>query len=241
MTIKLTRKQRIKIRSSDDAFKIMQEILLREEKIDQYKEHFWVMGLAPSTRILYVELVSLGCVAATYAEPINVFRFALTKGCVSVILIHNHPGESLKPSEKDLDLTDNLIQVGRIIKVEVLDHLIISTKSHMSFADTDLMEKLKESTKYVPPYELAERIRAEEKKIREEAVRLERERMDRIIKVAKTVWTKSGLKEGRIKGIEKGERNKAIEIARGMKKKGYSIEDIIELTGLTKRAIEKIK
>jgi DNA repair protein RadC len=237
MTIKLTRKQRIKIRNSDDAFKIMQEILLREEKIDEYKEHFWVMGLAPSFRIKYVELVSLGCVGATYAEPINVFRFALTKGCTRVILIHNHPSERLKPSNEDLDLTDHLFQVGRIIKVEVFDHLIISTKSHMSFANTGLLEKLAESTKYVPPYELAERIRAEEKQIREEAVRLERERMDRTIRAAKIVWTKSGIKEG----VEKGKKKEKIEIARGMKKKGYSIEDIIELTGLTKKVIENIK
>ncbi len=241
MTIKLTRKQRIKIRCSDDAFKVMQEILLREEKIDQYKEHFWVMGLAPSTRILYVELVSLGCVANTYAEPINVFRFALTKGCVSVILIHNHPGESLKPSEKDLDLTDNLIQVGRIIKVEVLDHLIISTKSHMSFADTGLLEKLEESPKYVPPFEQIERIRAEEKQIREEAVRLERERMDRIIKVAKTVWTKSGQKEGRIKGKKEGIKKGKIEMAKALLLKGVDISIIIESSGLTKKEIEKIK
>jgi DNA repair protein RadC len=118
----------------------------------------------------YVELVSLGCVAATYAEPINVFRFALMKGCVRVILIHNHPSGNLKPSEKDIDLTDNLIQVGRIIKVEVLDHLVISTKSFEGFGDLGLMKKLEESTKYVPPFEQIERIRAEEKKIREEAV-----------------------------------------------------------------------
>ncbi|NOU19846.1 MAG: DNA repair protein [Bacteroidales bacterium] len=214
MNIKLTRKQRIKIRSCDDAFKVMKEILLREDKIDRDKEHFWVMGLAPSTRIQYVELVSLGCVAATYAEPINVFRFALTKGCTKVILIHNHPSGNLTPSEKDIDLTDHLIQVGRIIKVEVLDHLVISTKSFEGFGDLGLMNKLAESTKYVPPFELIERIRTEEKKIREEAVRVAEEKAK---------------KEGKI------------EIAKTMKQKGESIEKIIEYTGLTKKEIEKIK
>ncbi len=203
---------------------------MREDKIDRDKEHFWVMGLATNSRILYVELVSLGCVAATYAEPINVFRFALMKGCVRVILIHNHPSGNLKPSEKDIDLTDNLIQVGRIIKVEVLDHLVISTKSFEGFGDLGLMKKLEESTKYVPPFELIERIRAEEKKIREEAIR---------------VAEKKGIKKGEIKGIEKGkkegEKEKAIKIAKTMKQKGEPIEKIIEYTGLTKREIEKIK
>ncbi len=226
MNITLTRKQRIKIRTPDDAFKVMKEILLREDKIDREKEHFWVMGLAPNFRIKYVELVSLGCVKATIVEPINVFRFALTKGCTRVILIHNHPSERLNPSEKDLDLTDHLFQVGRILNVEVFDHLIISTKSHMSFANTGLLEKLAESTKYVLPYERIERIRAEEKNIREEAVR-----------VAAQENLKKGLKYGEIRGMEK----EKIKIARGMKKKGYPIKDIIALTGLTKEEIEKIK
>jgi DNA repair protein RadC len=222
MNIKLTRKQRIIIRSCDDAFKVMKEILMREDKIDRDKEHFWVMGLATNSRILYVELVSLGCVAATYAEPINVFRFALMKGCVRVILIHNHPSGNLTPSEKDIDLTDNLIQVGRIIKVEVLDHLVISTKSFEGFGDLGLMNKLAESTKYVPPFELIERIRAEERKIREEAVRVAEEK---------------SLKKGKLEG----KKEEKIEIAKNSIKEGLSVELIIKLTGLTKREIEKIK
>jgi len=230
MNITLTPKQRIKIRTPDDAFKVMKEILLREDKIDREKEHFWVMGLAPSFRIKYVELVSLGCETRTYAEPINVFRFAVTKGCTKVILVHNHPSGNLTPSAKDLDLTDNLIQVGRILHINVFDHLIISTKSYLNFEAKGLMEKLEKSTKYVPSFELIERIRAEERKIREEALKAER---------------KKNLKEGETKGIEKGkkegEKKKAIEIAKGMKNKGYSIEDIIDLTGLTKRVIEKIE
>jgi DNA repair protein RadC len=234
MTIKLTPKQRIIIRSSDDVFKIMKEILMREDKIDCDKEHFWVMGLAPSFRIKYVELVSLGCETRTYAEPINVFRFAVTKGCTKVILVHNHPSGNLTPSAKDLDLTDNLIQVGRILHINVFDHLIISTKSYLNFEAKGFMEKLGESTKYVPPLELIERIRAEEKKIREEAVR-----------IAAQENLKKGLKEGEIKGIEKGKKEgiskRNIEIAKGMKKDNEPIEKIMKYTGLTKKEIEKIK
>jgi DNA repair protein RadC len=230
MNITLTRKQRIIIRTPDDAFKVMKEILLREDKIDRDKEHFWVMGLATNSRILYVELVSLGCLTATIVEPINVFRFALTKGCIRVILIHNHPSGNLTPSAKDIDLTDNLIQVGRIIKVEVLDHLIISTKSYLNFKAKGLMKKLEKSTKYVPPFELIERIRAEEKKIREEAVRVAAQEN---LKKGKN----EGLKEGEIRGIEK----EKIKIAKNSIKEGLSVELIIKLTGLTKEEIEKIK
>ena len=187
---------------------------MREDKIDRDKEHFWVMGLAPSFRIQYVELVSLGCLTATIVEPINVFRFAVTKGCAKVILIHNHPSGRLIPSNEDLDLTDNLIQVGRILHINVFDHLIISTKSYLNFEAKGLMEKLRESTKYVPPFELIERIRAEEKKIREEAVRVAEEKA---IKMEKIEMAKKSIKEG------------------------LTVELIIKLTGLTKKEIEKIK
>jgi len=187
---------------------------MREDKIDRDKEHFWVMGLAPSFRIQYVELVSLGCLTATIVEPINVFRFAVTKGCAKVILIHNHPSGNLTPSNEDLDLTDNLIQVGRILHINVFDHLIISTKSYLNFEAKGLMEKLRESTKYVPPFELIERIRAEEKKIREEAVRVAEEKA---IKMEKIEMAKKSIKEG------------------------LTVELIIKLTGLTKKEIEKIK
>jgi DNA repair protein RadC len=136
--------------------------------------------------------------------------------------LHNHPSGNLKPSAIDIDLTDHLFQVGRILNINVLDHLIISTKSYMSFADTKLLEKLAESPKYVPPFEQIERIRAEEKKIREEAVRVAEEK---------------GIKKGEIRG----EKKKAIEMARILKQKGVDIAIIIESSGLTKKEIEKIK
>ncbi|NVO09328.1 MAG: DNA repair protein [Bacteroidales bacterium] len=222
MTIKLTRKQRIIVRSSDDVFKVMKEILLREDKIDREKEHFWVVGLAQNHRIRYVELISMGGVRYTTVEPMNVFRWSVMKGCVKVIMVHNHPSGDLKPSVEDKGLTDRLIQVGRILDINVLDHLIISTKSYMSFANTGLLSELEKSTQWVPTFELIERIRTEEKKIREEAVRVAEEK---------------GIKKGKLEG----EKKKAIEMARNSIKEGLPVELIVKLTGLTKKEIEKIK
>ncbi|MFZ6009013.1 MAG: JAB domain-containing protein [Bacteroidota bacterium] len=170
MTIHLSDDQKIKLLNSDDVYKVMQYILLREEQIDQEKEHFWMIGLANNNRILYIELVSLGSVNATTVEPMNVFRVAVLKGAVKVIVIHNHPSGELKPSDQDKDVTDRLIQVGNILNIKVIDHLIISTRSYMSFADTGLFEQLEKSTKWVPQFELVERIKKEEKRLREEAV-----------------------------------------------------------------------
>jgi DNA repair protein RadC len=227
----------------------MQEILLREEKIDQEKEHLWMIGLATNNRILYLELVSLGSVKATTVEPMNVFRVAVMKGAVNVIMVHNHPSGELVASAADKDLTDRLIQVGRILNIQVIDHLIISTESYLSFADEGIMKELQQSLKWVPEFEIVDRIRKEEKKIREEAVReakkvAKNEGLKEGLEKGKVEGKKEGLQEGiekgKIEGEQKGVNKEKNTIAKGMKAKGYSIKEIIELTGLTKQEIGKL-
>ena len=161
MDIELTEKEKIKILNSDDIYGIMQRVLLRENKIDQNREHFWVLGLENNNRLLFIELISLGTVNKTLVEPMEVFSLALQKRAVKIILCHNHPSGELKPSEADKDITDRLIQVGIIVDTMVIDHLIISTKSYLSFNDIGLFDELKKSTKYVPSYVLEERIKKE--------------------------------------------------------------------------------
>ncbi|MGH1335122.1 MAG: JAB domain-containing protein [Aureispira sp.] len=173
MDIQLTEAEKIKILTSDDIYGIMQRILLREQKIDQDREHFWIIGLANNLRLLFVELIGLGTVNQVLVNPMEVFSFALQKRAVKIMLCHNHPSGELKPSEADKDTTDRMIQVGRIVNTPVLDHLIISHQSYMSFQDIGLMEELAESTKYVPAYELVERIRAESLEIGEKNGRIE--------------------------------------------------------------------
>ena len=159
MNIELTEAEKIKILNSDDIYGIMQKILLRENKIDQNREHFWVIGLANNNRILFIELISKGTINQTLVKPMEVFSFALQKRAVKIVLSHNHPSGELKPSEDDKDITDRLIQVGIIVDTKVIDHLIISDKSYLSFKDIGLLDELEKSTKYVPPYILAERIK----------------------------------------------------------------------------------
>lgn len=157
MDISLTEEERIKILNADDLYFIMQKILLREQKIDQNREHFWIIGLENNNRLLFIELISLGSVNKVLVEPMEVFSFALQKRAVKIILVHNHPSGELKPSDQDKDLTDRLIQVGRIVNTPVEDHLIISERSYLSFLDIGLLEQLQQSEKYVPAYELVER------------------------------------------------------------------------------------
>jgi len=203
MNVKLSQAEKIRVLNGEDVYSIMQRILKRENKIDRNKEHFWTIGLNAGNQLLYVELISLGTSRMALAEPMQVFRVAILKGAVRLILVHNHPSGTLKPTDADKTVTDRLLQVGKIIDIEVIDHLIITEESYYSFAGNGVLEELKRSTQYVPDYQLKAQLRKE---------------------VEVTV---------------KQERDK--EIARQMKAKGFTNEQIAEITGLSVKSIEKLK
>ena len=188
------------------------------------------VSLDINNRLLHVELISLGSYTSTVVEPMNAFRVALIKGSIKVILVHNHPGGNLDPSADDKEVTDRLIQVGRILNVPVYDHLIISTTTFFSFRNSGLLADLETSLKWLPQYQFIERIKAEEAKIRKEAVRVA---FDEGIEAGRNEGIMDGLREGLVIGKDEGKKEEKIEIAKGMKKKGYPTEAIVELTGLT--------
>lgn len=167
MNIELSDDQKIKILCSDDLYSIMQQVLLREQKIDQNREHLWTVSLDSAHRVLNIELVSMGTVNSTPVEPMEVFSVPLQKRSVKLMVVHNHPSGELKPSDADKDITDRLIQVGKIINVPVLDHLIITDKSYFSFADHGLMDELEQSLKYVPAFEIKRRYEKQAQEIGE--------------------------------------------------------------------------
>lgn len=165
MDIKLGKNDKRYIEGTDDVYNIMKNVLLRDNKIDQEKEHFWIVGMNLAGYILYIELIALGSYKSVDVEPMNVFRVAVMKNASRVIAVHNHPSGRLSPSVTDKDITDRLIQVGRILNIEFVDHLIISPLSYTSFRSIGLMDELEKSLKYVPTYQVIEQIRKEEQRI----------------------------------------------------------------------------
>lgn len=148
MTIHIPDADKIQVVNSDGVFKIMHDVLLREEDIDRGREHFWVLSLSHDNHVMLLELISLGSMSRTIVEPLEVFRFALQKKVAKVVLVHNHTSGNLTPSDEDLDITDRLIQVGKIVNCPVIDHLIITVGGYTSFADTGVIARLQKSTKY---------------------------------------------------------------------------------------------
>ena len=145
MNVRFTKDQKIKVLNSADIYAIMQQVLLRENKIRRNQEHFWVVGLNHNNKILFVELIGLGASNRVNADPPDVFRMAIYKLASKLILVHNHPSGSHEVTDADITFTDHMLKVGKLIKVEVLDHLVITETNYTSFADQGVMDELQKS------------------------------------------------------------------------------------------------
>ena len=106
---------------------------------DLSHEVFAVVFLNQSNRIIHFEIVSSGGITGTVADPRLILKKALEEEAVSLILCHNHPSGSLKPSRADEELTIKIREAARFFDIKVLDHLIVSTEGYFSFADEGLI------------------------------------------------------------------------------------------------------
>ena len=108
---------------------LLSATLSLESEIDQDKEHFWVLGLTIRNQLKYLEfleLTALGTLDSCPVSPREIFRYAITQGVAAIIVAHNHPGNSVKPSREDVKCTRNLQRAGRLLNVALLDHVIIN-------------------------------------------------------------------------------------------------------------------
>ena len=102
-------------------------------------EVFAVVFLNISNKVKHFEVLSKGGVTHTIADPRIIFLKALEVQATSLVLCHNHPSGSLKPSRADEELTSKLKSAGKLLDIQVVDHLIVSDEGYYSFADEGLM------------------------------------------------------------------------------------------------------
>ena len=112
---------------------------LRTVLKDYRHEVFAVIFLNRANRVNHFEIISEGGITATVADPRIVIKRALEENAVSIVLSHNHPSGSLKPSYADKDLTTKISEAARLFDIKVLDHIIISEDGYYSFADEGLL------------------------------------------------------------------------------------------------------
>lgn len=113
--------------------------VIRSSIRDKAKEHFKLIILNTRNRITTITNVSTGTLSASLVHPREVFKEAIRRSASSVVLAHNHPSGDPEPSEEDLRITRRLIDAGKIIGIEVLDHIIIGKNSFSSFKERGLL------------------------------------------------------------------------------------------------------
>ncbi len=124
-----------------DVYDVFRSVISAEHETDRDKEHFWAIGLNTRNCIKYIELVSLGTVSASLVHPREVFRMAVMCAVSNVILVHNHPSGNPEPSEEDLRITCRLIDAGKIMGIEMIDHVVIGNDAggYVSFKEKGLV------------------------------------------------------------------------------------------------------
>ncbi|MCX7877391.1 MAG: DNA repair protein RadC [Ignavibacteria bacterium] len=109
--------------------------MIRSYIPDFMREHFLIASFDTRGRLLGTDIVSVGILTSSLVHPREVFRFAIKRHAASVIAAHNHPSGDLKPSGEDIKITKRLHEAGKLLGIDLKDHLIISKTSYYSFSE----------------------------------------------------------------------------------------------------------
>lgn len=122
------------VRCSEDSFNFLLPFFA-----DLQHEEFYILYMNRANKIMAYEQLSKGGVSGTIADGKIIFSHALEHKACAIILAHNHPSGQLKPSSSDMKLTKSLIKFGRLIDIQILDHLIIAGNNYFSFVDEGIL------------------------------------------------------------------------------------------------------
>ena len=116
--------------------------LITREFGDLDREVFMVLNLTCHLQVINMNICSMGTLNYTIVHPREVFKTSILSNASAVLLIHNHPSGILEPSKEDIDLTERMVSAGKILGIDVLDHLIIGTKekAYTSLRELGVME-----------------------------------------------------------------------------------------------------
>jgi DNA repair protein RadC len=127
--------QKARIDSSKDVY----ELIYPELRFTK-KEQFYCLYLDTRNNLIRKELVSVGNLNTSVIHPREIFRSAIKESANSVILCHNHPSGNAEPSKDDLEITKLLVSAGKLMGIQVLDHVVIGDGGHVSMADRGLVK-----------------------------------------------------------------------------------------------------
>lgn len=119
----------ISFRRSNDIFRAFKQLA------EMPVESFLVVHLDSKNRMVGMTTCSIGSMTSSLVHPRDVFRTAIINMTAALIFIHNHPSGDPAPSDEDLQITRRLCEVGELVGIRCLDHIIIGQGSYFSFAD----------------------------------------------------------------------------------------------------------
>lgn len=128
-------KDGIKIKNVDDV------VRLTEELKDKKQEYFLSLTLDGASIMIQKRIVFIGTLNHSIVHPREIFADAISDRAAGIIFVHNHPDGSVEPSKEDIAITQRLMEVGRIVGIEIIDHIIISKNGHFSFQAEGMLNK----------------------------------------------------------------------------------------------------
>lgn len=126
--------EQISVKSHNDVIKIV-----REKLKDKKKEHFLILCLDTRNNLIKIGNISTGTLDSNLVHPREVFKEAIQSLASSIILVHNHPSGNPEPSDADIDITKRILETGKVIGIDVLDHIIIANKKSLSFKEKGII------------------------------------------------------------------------------------------------------
>ncbi|TZF93566.1 JAB domain-containing protein [Chryseobacterium panacisoli] len=122
------------IGNSSDAYFILQNQLS-----DLRTEEFWAIFLNNSNKVIHVSKLTQGGISQSIVDVRILYKTALDHFSTGIIIAHNHPSGSLKPSREDINITQKIKEAGNTLSIQLLDHIIVTQDSYFSFSDSGLL------------------------------------------------------------------------------------------------------
>lgn len=140
-SLELSRRKQSQLPFSKEVITCADDVasLLRPLLEDQFYETFYVLYLNHANKLLQYSCISSGGITSTTVDPRMIFQEALLQKATRIMLCHNHPSGSLRPSNADVNITHKLKAAGKLLDIEVLDHVIVSTEGHFSFREDGML------------------------------------------------------------------------------------------------------
>jgi len=130
-------KDGVKVKNAEDV------VQSTEELKDKKQEYFLTLTLDGASNLIQKRTVFIGTLNQSLVHPREVFADAISDRAAGIIFVHNHPSGDVEPSQEDIALTKRLVEAGKMVGIEVIDHIIISKNGHFSF-QTEGMLKIKD-------------------------------------------------------------------------------------------------